>query len=460
VLYTLAVTSCGRHELLHKTLTSFIECISHPPFETIIYEDGPAGKPDWLDSLFPRLGRVRWITGNDRRGQAYAIDALYQEIKTEYIFWSEDDWLFHESGFLQKSQQILANHKNISMVALRSDWNHPLINDPRGFQIAEPYWGGIWGGVCWNPGLRRLSDYRRYGSYGRHVGYGIHGLGHEQTWSKKHLDDGYRIAVLPRHCYHIGGGCSRAIEPIVTRLPKILIAVPACREFKYGRWESRQSPHYNPANEPYCEDIHISGPNPRIQAVRDTWFKDIEPFAHHVEAKFFYGAGSAIDSPDSVVLPVPDDYEHLPHKTQAICRWALQNGFDYVFKCDDDTAVYVQRLVLESLMHPCMDYAGFLHNETCTGGPGYFLSKRAMRAVAQAGTPDIWAEDVWVSTIMGRAGIAALMLPGHTPGFAAHWFWPNEFDAKKLNDAIVTVHAVQPEMMRKWYAERDNVQHV
>ena len=456
MLYTLAVTSCGRHELLRRTLTSFAECSSHPPRETIIYEDGPAEKPDWLDSIFPRLGRVRWITGGERRGQAYAIDALYSEIKTEYIFWCEDDWQFTESNFLNPSKRILDAHPTISMVALRSDWNHPLVQDPRGFQIAEPYWGGVWGGTCWNCGLRRLSDYRRYGSYGRYVGYGTHGLGHEQTWSKKHLDDGFRIAALPQHCHHIGGGQSRAIEPIETKLPKLLIAVPACREFSYGRWESRQSPHYDPANEPYCEDIHISGPNPRIQAVRETWFKDIEPFAHHVTGKFFYGMGCSDVGADSVVLPVADDYAHLPHKTQAICKWALANGFDYVFKCDDDTAVYVERLVLELMQYPGIDYAGYLNGEVCTGGPGYFLSRRAMQAVVQAGTPDFWAEDVWVSTVIGRTNFSRVMLPGHTPGFAAHWFWPNEFDKSKLNNDIITIHAVQPDMMRKWYAERNN----
>lgn len=456
--YTLAITSCDRHDLLKRTLQSFIECCAVTPFQTIICEDGDKLQPDFIAEMFPRLGVVKWITNESRRGQAYTIDRLYSEIQTELIFWCEDDWLFHESGFLSKSAAILNAHKDISMVALRSDWNHPLVDDPRGFQIAEPYWGGIWGGTCWNPGLRRRSDFARYGSYGRHVGYGTHGLGHEKTWSKRHLDDGFRIAALPAHCYHIGGDCSRAIEPLALKLPKILIAVPACHEFQYGRWESEESPHYNQATawegRPYGTDIHISGPNPRISAIRETWWRDIEPFSHHVTGKFFYGEGGSRDPlGDEVFLPVCDDYASLPQKTIAIAKWALENGFEYVLKVDDDTLVYVERAVLEILNNPRLDYGGYCNGNIASGGPGYWLSKRAMRHVAQF-KADHWAEDCSVGICLERHGITPESLPGHCPGFAAHWFWPDKFDATKLHSDTVTAHAVQPEIMREWYAAK------
>lgn len=452
--YTLAITSCDRFALLRKTLSSFIECVSINPVETIIVEDSDKPAPEWLQDFFPRLGKVRWLNNEQRMGQAYTIDRLYSEIKTEWIFSLEDDWEFHEANFLSRSHQILTSHKDISMVALRSDWNHPLVDDPRGFQIAEPYWGGVWGGTCHNPGLRRLSDFRRYGSYGRHVGYGTNGLGHEKKWSKLHLDDGFRIAVLPRHCRHIGGECSRAIEPLEQRIPKLLIAIPACHKFDYGRWESEESPHYDPKNKAYGTDIHISGPNPRIRAVRETWWKDVANFETFT-GKFFYGSPhpTRTPGPDEVFLDVPDDYGSLPLKTQAICKWALENGFQYVYKCDDDTAVYVERLALE-LMSSRFDYAGYTHCNVCTGGPGYFLSKRCMQIVAAAGTPDVWAEDCWVSKILGYNNINPVHLPGHTPGYAAHYIFPDKFDKTKLTPETVTLHAMQPEIMRIWYQER------
>lgn len=44
--------------------------------------------------------------------------------------------------------------------------------------------------------------------------------------------------------------------------------------------------------------------------------------------------------------PCPDDYASLSQKTRLFCRWAVSNyDFDYLFKCDDDTYVHVDRLV-------------------------------------------------------------------------------------------------------------------
>lgn len=451
--YTLAVTSCDRHDLLRKTLQSFRNCNPPTPVETVILEDGPLDAPDWIFQI-GGLGKIRWIKNGERMGQIYSCDRLWSEIGTELVFWSEDDWEFHESGFLQQSFQIINSNPDILTVNLRSDWNHPLVNDPKGrpFRIAEPYWGGGWGGLTFNPGLRRKSDYARLGSYGRVVSYGTSGLGHELTLSRLYLDMGFTVASLPvGHCRHIGGGRSRAIEPIEHTLPKILIAVPACQKFEYGRWESKDSPLYEPKNEAYGTDIHISGENPRIAAVRDTWWKDIVPFAHHVDAKFFYGTPfQGTPAPDEIVLPCSAEYGALPERTREICRWALARGYDFVFKGDDDTAVYVDRLVAEIFkLRP--DYAGYEHCNICTGGPGYILSKRSMKAVVDHGQPTSWAEDVNTSHAVTNARIQPMMLGGHTPGFEAHWIWPDKFDPSKLFPDTVTLHAVQPERMREWH---------
>jgi hypothetical protein len=99
---------------------------------------------------------------------------------------------------------------------------------------------------------------------------------------------------------------------------------------------------------------------------------------------------------------VPDDYEHLPHKVQAICRYAVDRDFDFIFKCDDDTAVYVDRLVAETLGRP-FEYAGYVNSvNECSGGPGYFLSKRAARLVGNSGSPSSWAEDKNTAAALAR----------------------------------------------------------
>ena len=419
------------------------------PREIVIVEDGDKPMPEFLKRY--RHLNLKWLTNGERKGQIFSCDRLWRECSNDYAFWCEDDWHFDRSGFILKSFDILEKYPEVLTVTLRGDWGHPLINDKRfPFQIAEPNWRGGWGGFCFNPGLRRKSDWTRIGSYGKQVGYGTHGLVHEMELSKLYAKLGYVLAALPNHCCHIGGGRSRAIEPIVTRPPKILIAIPACHKFNYGKWESENSPSFdrNKAyrGQPYGTDIHISGDNPRIQAVRETWAQDIKAFPN-VTLKFFYGKGAErppLD--DEVFLDCPDDYEHLPHKTIAIVRYAQQNGYDWLFKADDDSYIWVDRLVQE--LDGSFDYAGYLNGHVCSGGTGYWLSKRAMAAVQDA--PSEWAEDVWVGRCMNYAGIEPAMLQTHYPGFSQHWF-----NLDKIPANAVCIHAVKPEGLRTIY-EREH----
>lgn len=456
--YTLVVTSCDRHDLLKTTLESFVQMSDQVPRHTIIVEDGDLDMPEWLKPLRGSLGGVvTWLKNGKRLGQIHSIDRAYAEVNTPYIFHCEDDWRFIRTGFIRDSFDVLDKYGDILTVSLRgAEWNHPAVADPKfPFRIAQPYWGGCWGGLAFNPGLRRRGDYVRIGSsYGKHTGYGTHGLDHEKHLSKKLLDMGYRIACLPsQYVEHIGAGRSRAIEPLAAP-PRILIAIPACTHFAYGRFESESSPHYDPKNTPYGKDIHVSGVNPRIDAVRRTWWKDV---GNHrgVEARFFFGK---TDAPvpsveDEVHLECPDHYEALPLKTRAICKWALEHDFDFLFKCDDDTAVYIDRLVAE-INEGQPDYAGYLNGTVCTGGPGYVLSRRAMRIVAY-GSPGSWAEDVSAAQLLVNAGVYPTMLERHHPGGSNHWFFPQGFDPALIPPRTVTIHAVKPEDMIRWYEHKE-----
>jgi hypothetical protein len=458
--YALCVTSCNRLDLLRRTLASFAATCDIHPRSTVVVEDSDLDMPEWLrEPEFARLGKINWIKNEQRRGQVYSIDRLIAAIPKgiERVFWLEDDWEAASGGYLKPALEIIETHPQISQVIVRSDWPHPLVQDPAyPFPIAEPYWaqpGGSWGGWTWNPHVTRTETLKRFGTYASQAGY-VSGFQHELIFSRKFLDAGYRIAAIPGHFRHIGHERSRASEPLHQRAPRILIAIPACSSFKYGAWESESSPHYNPANAYngvcYGQDIHVSGPNPRIQAVKDTWAKDLAPFAEHVALKFFYGQGHPA-AENEVSLPVPDDYEHLPHKTIAICRWARDNGYGIVFKCDDDSYVWVDRLIPE-LLGFTGEYGGYLNGEHCSGGPGYVLTKRAINVIANTCTGWSWAEDVTVGHELLAHDIYPVHLQGHKSGRGDHWFWPNGFDPAKLEGNEVCVHAVQPEVMRAAYA--------
>jgi hypothetical protein len=460
--YTLAITSCDRMDLLERSFLSFMECADVPPSAIIIVDDGDAPEPEFLKRF--RHIPTKWINNGARRGQVFSLDALYREVKTPYVFHTEDDFEFTGGDFIRKSFAILEKYPRIGLVALRSDWHHPIADgDPEynDFKLAMPYWRGVWGGATWNPGLRRLADIKQFGpmaKYGKQ-----NGLEHEALMSKAFLDAGYRIAIGPKCCHHIGDGRSRAIEKIEFREPKILIAVKAGRRLSYGAWESEKSPHFNSSTayrmngrESYDtgeNPIHVSGDNPRLAAVRETWFKDAVSHPA-VTAKFFYGQSDIQPLEDEVNLNVPDDYGHLADKTRAICRWAVDNNFDYAALVDDDTLVYVDRLVDET-ESAAFDYAGHVHGSVATGGPGYILSRRAMEAISK-NWHSHWAEDVACGKSLFYSGITPENLVGHKSGKSNHFFFADGFDASLLTDDVVTAHAVSPDDLRKWYAHKNN----
>jgi hypothetical protein len=453
---SMCITACGRNDLLQQSLESFYAVVDQEPQEVLIYEDSGAERPEFLGGEIWRGRNVRWISGKTRMGQCFAVARLIQEAKHDWVFWSEEDWLWHNqiSPFMRESKELLSQNEHIAMVSLRgpSGW-HPLVADG-GLQIAEPYWRGSWGGWSWNPGLRKrslcVSILPRI-----LASVGMKGLEHEAQLSKWMLDQGFRIADLGRPVItHIGGNRSRSVEELPP-LPKILVAVPTCFNLDYeGKWEHKGNPEYG-------KDMHVSGRNEQTEACRETWVKDFAPFKN-VDVRFFYGkpAGGHPREPlpDEVFLDVPDGYGNLIDKSVAVCRYAAAHGYEYVYKCDTDTWVFAEKLLVE-MMENSFDYAGYLHANVCSGGPGYFLSRRAVEVIAECGTEwrHPYAEDVHVSRVLAEKGILPVMLQNHRPGFSAHFFFGDglAFDPDKVTEEIVTMHAVFPSQMRRMWEHKN-----
>lgn len=425
---SMCITSCGRPDLLKTSLESFYAVVDQEPQEVLIYEDSEAPKPEFLSDDIWRTRNVRWISGKARMGQCFAIARLIQEAKHDYVFWSEEDWLWQKqiNPFMRESKAILDRFPWIVQVSLRgpSGW-HPLIErevngcvgfvdqyDAPRFLIAEPYWRGEWGGWSWNPGLRRRSTLVAILPQVL-ASVGVKGLKHEGDLSKALLDQGYRIADLGRAVVtHIGGNRSRSVEDLPP-LPKILVAVPTCFQLDYEtKWEHKGNPEYG-------KDMHVSGPNDQTQACRETWVRDFAPFKN-VTVKFFYGKPAEGHPrqplPDEVFLDVPDGYGSLIEKSVGICKYAAEHGFEYLYKCDTDTWVFAEKLLVE-MMENAFDYAGYRHANVCSGGPGYFLSRTAIEIIARHGDGrrHEYAEDVHVSRVLAEHRIEPIMLPNHRP---------------------------------------------
>jgi hypothetical protein len=158
-----------------------------------------------------------------------------------------------------------------------------------------------------------------------------------------------------------------------------------------------------------CEAYEKGGLN---DPMRQTWLWDALKCG--MDYKFFHGAGSA-PKDDVIVLSVDDSLGGLSEKAKAKARWAVDNGYDYVFSCFPDTYACAARLISCNFSH--YDYYGRVHQHVggppyCQGGPGYFLSRKACEKIAS--TPGSYLnDDCWVGDILNVPYISR----GHNPNF-------------------------------------------
>ena len=210
--FTVTLTSCGRFDLLERTLRSLLPRLDGPVKAVLIAED--SGDYDihgvirqFVDSDVP----LKAIVNPQPIGQIASIDRLYDLVETDWVFHCEDDWEFFGTGFIKNSFDILQENEHFSMVGLRdhSEYIDLKIGPERVSTSGIRYrvldglhpWRDRYAGLHFNPGLRRMTDYRLIGPYselGRDV--------NEATVSEAYLNLGYRVAMLAEPAVrHIGG---------------------------------------------------------------------------------------------------------------------------------------------------------------------------------------------------------------------------------------------------------------
>jgi glycosyltransferase involved in cell wall biosynthesis len=145
----------------------------------------------------------------------------------------------------------------------------------------------------------------------------------------------------------------------------------------------------------------------RAQAQRDTWIKDIPPGL--ADLRFFVGRGPKPTEPDVIQLDVPDDYRGLTAKTKAVCAWAEANGYEFLWKLDDD--IYVQPGRLLAVSTAGRNYIGRKRGPSggfpapYASGFAYGLSLLSMRVIIAAPLAGDTAEDRSVGNALLGAGI-------------------------------------------------------
>jgi len=167
---TVVITSCGRPELLRRTLLTFLINNTHPVEKYIISEDsGIPGINDNVKRVVSHLP-VTWIEPKKRRGQIKSVVEAYSHVRTPWIFHMEEDWEFYRRGFIEDSMMVLKKYPDIIQVWLREldDTNgHPIlpetipVNESLAIRIVKPD-NPVWHGFSFNPGVKRMADYLNY----------------------------------------------------------------------------------------------------------------------------------------------------------------------------------------------------------------------------------------------------------------------------------------------------------
>jgi len=203
---TFVMTSCGRPDLLKRTLDSFFKVNRFPIDRFIIHEDGmSAGVLELVNERWPF---IEVIGSADRVGLHASLDRLFAEVRTPWVFSCEDDWdFFGNRDFIYHSWVLLMEKPDIHQVWIREpqDHRHPLgqLEQCKGiqYQALTKGYKGIWGGLSFNPTLRRMSDIKKLFP----EGFKVHAREEEVSI---YVDSvGYKAVSLAQSaCRHNGNG--------------------------------------------------------------------------------------------------------------------------------------------------------------------------------------------------------------------------------------------------------------
>lgn len=214
---TLVITSCGRSDLLEKTVESFFKYNTYPLKRTLIIEDGDI--EDFSNIERHIVGDYEIIKNETNIGQFPSIDKVYSMVDTKYLFHCEDDWEFLSEGFIEASLDIFDSWDHDGHRLFGPWLCHHKIDKSNGKRLLPEVYktkGGIkyqiiestiaFGGYTLNPGLRLTSDCMLEHPYDEieHDGVDREKI-LAQRYIKKH---NFRAAhiVDTNYCDHIGYG--------------------------------------------------------------------------------------------------------------------------------------------------------------------------------------------------------------------------------------------------------------
>ena len=171
---TFVLTSCGRIDLLDKTLESFFKHNSYKFRELFLVEDS-VNKDVYKHIKKKWHRKLNLIFNKEKKGQITSIVDTYKKVKTPYIFHCEDDWVYTRDKFIEDSFKIMSTDEKIIQVWLESMESASRLDvfeygplqkiGNIGFRKVFCKEGWEWGYFSFRPGVKRITDYELIGGY-------------------------------------------------------------------------------------------------------------------------------------------------------------------------------------------------------------------------------------------------------------------------------------------------------
>jgi len=232
---TLCVTSAGRPDLLAATLSSLMATHRDAFAEVIVIDD--LGDPEAARVARSLCPGATVLLNRRPRGHLRSVDLMYRHVRTPFIFHCEDDWRFDPVPIVGACREALRHLASASTVIVRKPEDvdpHYLSGARTEFTggtpvlVLSPSADPVFNGFSFNPGLLRVSLWRRHGPWGR--------FRREHDISVAMKARGLGVVQLARGaCVHIGGG--RHVKDPFQRLPSR--PLPALgRRFVRPAWET------------------------------------------------------------------------------------------------------------------------------------------------------------------------------------------------------------------------------
>jgi len=214
---TFTCTTSRRIRLFFNMMESFLNCCEDKDMITrwIVSDDRSSEKDiNNMKKAFPFLEIVR----PDKNGQAASLNKLFSCVKTDWIFHSEDDWVFlRRDKIITKCLEIHKDDDRIRNIIL-TNWRGVKVNSGNLEYIIHYHHPSLikevartcdarWLGYSLNPGLQHLKTIKKYGEY--NLNFKQNSRFWDRLLAFRYLKDGYkRASLIGNYVMHTGGRCT------------------------------------------------------------------------------------------------------------------------------------------------------------------------------------------------------------------------------------------------------------